>query len=207
MPGLFVSLEGIDGSGKSTQGRLLAESLRAAGHTVTLTREPGGSPGAEEIRRLVLEGPVDRWSPETEILLFTAARRDHLERTIRPALARGEIVISDRFADSTRIFQGITRGDLTDIVDRLHALMIGVEPDLTLLFDIDAALGLSRAHARPGTELRFEDMGLGFQEKARAGFLALAARHDRFRVIDAAGDPQTVSARVHAVVAPHLPPV
>ena len=207
MPGLFVSLEGIDGSGKSTQGRLLTEALRGAGHSVTLTREPGGSPGAEEIRRLVLEGDVDRWSPETEILLFTAARRDHLERTIRPALDRGEIVITDRFADSTRIFQGITRGDLTDTVDRLHALMIGVEPDLTLLFDLDPALGLSRAHARAGKELRFEDMGLAFQQKARAGFLSLASRHDRFRVIDAAGDPQTVAARVQTVLAPHLPQV
>lgn len=205
MAGLFVSLEGIDGSGKSTQGRRLAEALRQAGHAVTLTREPGGSPGAEEIRRLVLEGHVDRWSPETEILLFTAARRDHLEKTIRPALARGEIVITDRFADSTRIFQGITRGDLTDMVDQLHALMIGVEPDLTLLFDLDPALGLARANARAGTELRFEDMGLGFQEKARAGFLALAARHARFRVIDAAGDAATVADRVQAVLTPHLP--
>jgi len=205
MAGLFVSLEGIDGSGKSTQGRLLAKALRRAGHTVTLTREPGGSPGAEEIRRLVLEGHVDRWSPETEILLFTAARRDHLERTIRPALDRGEIVITDRFADSTRIFQGITRGDLTDMVDRLHVLMIGVEPDLTLLFDLDPSLGLARATARAGTELRFEDMGLSFQERARAGFLALAARHARFRVIDAAGDAETVADRVRSVLAPHLP--
>lgn len=205
MAGLFVSLEGIDGSGKSTQGRHLAEALRQAGHAVTLTREPGGSPGAEEIRRLVLEGHVDRWSPETEILLFTAARRDHLEKTIRPALARGEIVITDRFADSTRIFQGITRGDLTDLVDRLHALMIGVEPDLTLLFDLDPALGLARANARAGSELRFEDMGLAFQEKARAGFLALAARHARFCVIDAAGDAATVADRVLAVLTPLLP--
>ena len=141
MPGLFISLEGIDGSGKSTQGRRLAEALRAKRHTVTLTREPGGSPGAEEIRRLVLEGATDRWSPETEILLFTAARRDHLEKTIRPALARGEIVITDRFADSTRVFQGLTRGDLSETVDRLHTLMIGVEPDLTLLFDLDPATG------------------------------------------------------------------
>ncbi|MFN4193266.1 MAG: dTMP kinase [Tabrizicola sp.] len=205
MAGLFLSLEGIDGSGKSTQGRLLAETLRQRGHAVTLTREPGGSPGAEEIRRLVLEGATDRWSAETEILLFTAARRDHLERTIRPALARGEIVITDRFADSTRIFQGITRGDLALVVDRLHELMIGVEPDLTLLFDIDPGLGLARAQARAGAELRFEDMGLGFQQKARDGFLALASRHARFRVIDASGDPETVAARVEAVVAPHLP--
>ena len=100
---MFITFEGIDGSGKSTQARLLADTLRAEGHAVVLTREPGGSPGAEEIRRLVLEGDPDRWSAQTEILLFTAARRDHLERTIEPALARGEIVISDRFADSTRM--------------------------------------------------------------------------------------------------------
>ncbi|WP_431299173.1 dTMP kinase [Tabrizicola sp. BL-A-41-H6] len=206
MPGLFLSFEGIDGSGKSTQARLLAEALRAHGHPVTLTREPGGSPGAEEIRRLVLEGATDRWSPETEILLFTAARRDHLEKTILPALSRGEIVITDRFADSTRIFQGITRGDLSATVDRLHDLMIGVEPDLTLLFDLDPATGLARATARAGTELRFEDMGLAFQTKARHGFLALAAQHTRFRVIDADADPDTVAARVWHVVASHLPP-
>lgn len=205
MPGLFISLEGIDGSGKSTQGRRLAEALRARGHSVVLTREPGGSPGAEEIRRLVLEGHVDRWSPETEILLFTAARRDHLEKTIRPALDRGEIVITDRFADSTRIFQGITRGDLTETVDRLHALMIGVEPDLTLLFDLDPKVGLARATARPGKELRFEDMGLAFQEKARAGFLALAARHQRYRIIDADADEGTVADRVLRAVQSALP--
>jgi dTMP kinase len=204
MPGLFVSFEGIDGSGKSTQARRLADRLRDQGHAVTLTREPGGSPGAEEIRRLVLEGHVDRWSPETEILLFTAARRDHLEKTIRPALERGEIVITDRFADSTRIFQGITRGDLTQTVDSLHALMIGVEPDLTLLFDLDPAVGLSRATARAGAELRFEDMGLDFQTKARAGFLALAQAHGRFRVVDADGDADSVAERVWEQVAPHL---
>ncbi|MDP3196985.1 dTMP kinase [Tabrizicola sp.] len=204
MAGLFLSFEGIDGSGKSTQARRLTETLRSKGHAVTLTREPGGSPGAEEIRRLVLEGATDRWSPETEILLFTAARRDHLEKTIRPALARGEIVITDRFADSTRIFQGITRGDLTETVDRLHALMIGIEPDLTLLFDLDPAKGLARATARAGVELRFEDMGLAFQEKARAGFLTLAARHDRFRVIDADANPDAVAESVWATLAPHL---
>ena len=204
MPGLFFSLEGIDGSGKSTQARLLAENLRRQGHAVTLTREPGGSPGAEEIRRLGLEGATDRWSAETEILLFTAARRDHVEKTIRPALARGEIVITDRFADSTRIFQGITRGDLSATVDRLHELMIGMEPDLTLLFDLDPAKGLARATARAGAELRFEDMGLAFQQKARAGFLALARIHDRFRVIDADADPATVADRVWAAVGPYL---
>ncbi len=201
MPGLFLSLEGIDGSGKSTQGRLLAEALRALGHVVTLTREPGGSPGAEEIRRLVLEGDTDRWSAETEILLFTAARRDHLEKTIRPALARGEVVICDRFADSTRIFQGVTRGDLRETVNRLHTLMIGVEPDLTLLFDLDPEQGLSRATARRGHEMRFEDMGLEFQTRARAGFLDLARAHpDRFRIIDAAPDAETVARAVRVAV-------
>lgn len=204
MPGLFLSFEGIDGSGKSTQARRLAETLRAEGHAVTLTREPGGSPGAEEIRRLVLEGDPDRWSAETEILLFTAARRDHLEKTIRPALARGEIVITDRFADSTRIYQGITRGDLVATVDRLHDLMIGTEPDLTILVDIDPAVGLSRARARAGTELRFEDMGLDIQTRMRAGFLALAARHPRFRLIDGARDADAVAADIRATVLRHL---
>ena len=199
MAGAFLSFEGIDGSGKSTQARLLAETLRARGFTVTLTREPGGSPGAEEIRRLVLEGEADRWSTETELLLFTAARRDHLEKTIRPALARGEVVISDRFADSSRIYQGLTRGDLAATVDQLHTLMIGTEPDLTLLIDIDPALGLARAVARAGAEQRFEGMGLGLQQKARAGFLALAQAHpDRFRVISGEAAPETVAAEVTA---------
>ncbi|MFZ1338521.1 MAG: dTMP kinase [Paracoccaceae bacterium] len=205
MAGLFVSFEGIDGSGKSTQARLLAEELRARGRQVVLTREPGGSPGAEEIRRLVLEGATDRWSAETEILLFTAARRDHLEKTIRPALARGEVVICDRFADSTRVFQGLTRGDLAATVDRLHDLMIGVEPDLTLLIDLDAAAGLARATARQGSEMRFEDMGLAFQTRAREGFLALAACNARFRVIEGDRPAETVAAEVLAAVLPALP--
>ena len=200
MAGLFLSFEGIDGSGKSTQARLLAEALRGAGREVVLTREPGGSPGAEEIRRLVLEGAADRWSTETELLLFSAARRDHLEKTIRPALARGAVVICDRFADSTRIYQGLTRGDLRAMVDSLHALMIGTEPDLTFLIDIDATEGLARATARPGKELRFEGMGLGLQEKARAGFLALAAAQPaRFRVISGARTPEVIAAEVLAI--------
>jgi dTMP kinase len=182
---LFITFEGIDGSGKSTQCRLLAETLQAAGREVVLTREPGGSPGAEEIRRLVLEGDPDKWSAETEILLFTAARRDHLERTIEPALAAGKVVICDRFADSTRMYQGLSRGDLRATVDQLHDMMIGREPDLTILIDMDPATGLSRAKGRQGTEERFEDFGLSLQEKMRAGFLALAQEFpDRFRVLD-----------------------
>lgn len=205
MPGLFLSFEGIDGSGKSTQARLLAEALRARGKTVCHTREPGGSPGAEHIRSLVLEGAADRWSTESEILLFTAARLDHLEKTIRPALARGEVVVCDRFADSTRIYQGLTRGDLRRMVDQLHGLMIGQEPDLTVLIDIDASVGLRRAVARPGKELRFEGMGLDLQQKARDGFLALAAGHpDRFVLISGDAPEARVHAEVLAAVLPRL---
>lgn len=192
-PGLFVSFEGIDGSGKSTQARLLAERLRASGREVVLTREPGGSPGAEEIRRLVLTGDRGRWSPETEILLFTASRRDHLERTIRPALARGATVVTDRFADSTRLYQGATRGDLRALVDRLHDLMIGVEPDLSVVIDMEPARALARSLGRLGSENpangaaedRFETFGLPFQERVRQGFLDLAREApERIVVID-----------------------
>lgn len=197
---MFITFEGIDGSGKSTQARLLAETLRAGGHDTILTREPGGSPGAEEIRRLVLEGAPDRWSAETEILLFTAARRDHLERTIEPALAAGKVVISDRFADSTRVYQGLSRGDLRATVDQLHKMMIGREPDLTFLIDMDPAQGLARARGRQGHEERFEDMGLDLQHRMRAGFLALAAEFRlRCRVIDGARPPEVIAAEIAAM--------
>ncbi|MBQ0750536.1 MAG: dTMP kinase [Roseovarius sp.] len=204
--GLFLSFEGIDGSGKSTQARRLAEALRAMGRDVVLTREPGGSPGAEEIRRLVLEGDKDRWSAETEILLFTAARRDHLERVIAPALARGAVVICDRFADSTRMYQGLGRSDLRGLVDQLHALMIGREPDLTLLIDIDPGVGLGRALSRGGAEARFESFGEGMQARMRTGFLALAQEFaPRFAVIDGARDLDAVAEDVARVVQAHLP--
>ena len=205
--GHFISFEGIDGSGKSTQARLLADHLRAAGHDVILTREPGGSPGAEEIRALVLQGDPDRWSAETELLLFTAARRDHLERVIDPALAAGKIVICDRFADSTRMYQGLSRGDLRATVDALHSLVIGREPDLTVLIDMDPTQGLARAKARQGIEERFEDFGADLQATMRAGFLSLAQEFsDRFRVIDGARDIDTVARDVQRTVAHHLTP-
>ncbi|WP_322894288.1 MULTISPECIES: dTMP kinase [unclassified Yoonia] len=181
----FITFEGIDGSGKSTQARRLADHLRAQGGDVILTREPGGSPGAEDIRQLLLTGDTDRWSAETEILLFTAARRDHLEKTILPALAAGKTVVSDRFADSTRVYQGATRGDLRAKVDTLHDLMIGREPDLTFIIDMDPATALQRGLARKSGEDRFEDFGLSFQETLRHGFLALAqAEPARCVVID-----------------------
>lgn len=204
--GLFVTFEGIDGSGKSTQARMLAESLRSAGRDVVLTREPGGSPGAEEIRRLVLEGDPDRWSAETEILLFTAARRDHLERTIDPALDAGKIVVCDRFADSTRMYQGLSRGDLRALVDQLHELIIGREPDLTILIDMDPDTGLQRALGRQGHEERFETFGPELQRRMREGFLALAEEFsDRFRVIDGNRPIDTVAAEVRSIVARALP--
>ncbi len=194
--GGFVSFEGIDGSGKSTQARLLAEAL---GAQAVLTREPGGAEGAEEIRRLLVEGDPARWSPETEILLFTAARRDHLEKTIRPALAAGKTLISDRFADSTRVYQGAARAALRPMVDQLHDLMIGLEPDLTFLIDMDPEAALARGLARHSGEDRFEELGLGFQKALRAGFLDLARTNPhRIRVIDGARSADVVAADVLA---------
>ncbi|WP_424964833.1 MULTISPECIES: dTMP kinase [unclassified Dinoroseobacter] len=193
-PGRLISFEGIDGSGKSTQARLLAEHLRAVGRDPVLTREPGGSAGAEEIRRLLVEGDPDRWSPETELLLFTAARRDHLERTIAPALAAGRDVITDRFADSTRIYQGATRGDLRGLVDELHALMIGREPDLTVIIDMPPELALRRGLARQSGEDRFEEFGLPFQTALHAGFRALAeAAPERCVLVDGNRAPEAVA--------------
>jgi dTMP kinase len=195
----FITFEGIDGSGKSTQARLLANALRTGGTDVVLTREPGGSPGAEEIRNLLLTGDTDRWSAMTEILLFTAARRDHLEKTVLPALDAGKIVISDRFADSTRVYQGATRGDLRPTVDALHKLTIGREPDLTFIIDMDPAIALRRGLARSSGEDRFEDMGLSFQETLRHGFLTLARDNaDRCVVIDGNRDPAAVASEIRA---------
>ena len=152
---------------------------------VLLTREPGGSEGAEEIRNLLLTGNPDRWSAETEILLFTAARRDHLERTILPALQSGTTVICDRFSDSTRVYQGVTRGDLRDLVDQLDDAMIPRQPDITFLIDLDPNIGLTRALERSNTEARFEEFGLEMQIKLREGFLNLANEFPkRFIVVD-----------------------
>ncbi len=196
----FITFEGIDGSGKSTQARLLSAYLKAKGTDVVLTREPGGSPGAEEIRRLLVEGATDRWSAETEILLFTAARRDHLEKTISPALARGATVISDRFADSTRVYQGAARGELRALVDTLHGAVIGCEPDLTFVIDMDPGEALSRGLARQSGEDRFEDMGQGFQERLRDGFHALVDDNPaRCHLIDGHRDPNEIAAEIAAI--------
>ncbi len=202
LSGKFISFEGIDGCGKSTQAKILSTELTACGNKVLLTREPGGSKGAEEIRNLLLTGNPDRWSAETEILLFTAARRDHLERTILPALKSGTTVICDRFSDSTRVYQGVTRGDLRDLVDQLDDAMIPRQPDITFLIDLDPNIGLTRALERSNTEARFEDFGLEMQIKLREGFLNLANEFPRrFMVVDGnrseAEVSQTISKLLH----------
>src|SRR5690625_1017965 len=202
--GLFITLEGIDGTGKSTQARLLAERLQGEGRETVLTREPGGAPGAEEIRGLLLSGDPGRWSPETEILLFTAARRDHVERTLRPALERGALVICDRYVDSTRAYQG--SAGLRELVDRLHELTIGLDPDLTLVLDMDADSAARRAAARatPGED-RFKRKGR--QTGLRREFLALAAAEpERCHVVNADQPPENLAAEIWQIVAAHLEP-
>ena len=195
--GKFISFEGIDGCGKSTQAKILSDELTTFGKKVLLTREPGGSKGAEEIRNLLLTGETDRWSAETEILLFTAARRDHLERTILPALEIGSTVICDRFSDSTRVYQGVTRGDLRDVVDQLDKTMIPRQPDVTVLVDLDPKIGLARALRRSDNEARFEDFGLEMQIKLREGFLTLANEFPkRFIVVDGNGNESEVAREI-----------
>ena len=205
--GFFLTVEGIDGAGKSTQARMLAERLRVLGREVVETREPGGAPGAEEIRRLLVEGDPERWSPESEILLFTAARRDHVERVVEPALSRGAVVLCDRYIDSTRAYQGAGAPDQRDLVDLLHRLTIGLDPDLTLIFDLDPAAALERARRRASdlAEDRFERKGQGFQARLREEFLAIAAAEPaRCALIDAARPPEAVAGQVWAAVAPRL---
>jgi len=204
--GYFITFEGGEGAGKSTQIRRLAERLRAAGREVVLTREPGGSPGAEQIRNLLLNGEVDRWSPLTEALLMNAARRDHLERVIAPALARGAVVLSDRFADSTRAYQGAGGAVDPTAIAQLEAMVVGGQrPDLTLIFDLPVEEGLRRALSRNGGEERFEAKGAAFHERLRAAYLAIArGEPDRCVLIDAATPPDAAEAAVWAAVAPRL---
>jgi len=200
--GRFITFEGGEGAGKSTQLKRLAARLEAQGHDVVATREPGGSPGAEDIRGLVLKGAADRWSPVTETLLMYAARRDHVERVIRPALVRGAWVVCDRFADSTRAYQGAAGGTPAELIAALEThILEDTRPDLTLIFDLPVAEGLERAHARAGAEMRFESKGQAFHERLREGFLAIArGEPGRCVVIDATGSLDEVEARVWAAV-------
>ena len=200
--GFFITLEGGEGVGKSTQLRRIAEHLTARGREVLATREPGGSQGAEAIRALLVSGAADRWSPLSETLLLYAARSDHLERTIRPALARGAVVISDRFSDSTRAYQGAAGGvDPAFILEVERQVLGDTRPDLTLILDLPAEIGLERAARRGAAEARFESKGLVFHQRLRDGFLALAhAEHGRCRVIDAARSVDEVTASILTVL-------
>ena len=205
-PGLFISFEGGEGSGKSTQIRRLEKWFRDQGKDVVVTREPGGSPGAEEIRNLLLTGDPGRWDAVTEALLMFASRRDHVERTIRPALEDGKVVLCDRFADSSVAYQGYGHGLGADYIRNLWKLAIGdFKPDLTLIFDLPIELGLERAGARfanvSAAEDRFERMGLEFHQRLRDGFREIASDEAaRCAVIDASGDVEAVSERVIAAV-------
>lgn len=193
--GLFISVEGADGSGKSTQLRRLAEYLRGRGHDVIETREPGGGgAGAEAIRALLLTGATDRWSPIAEALMMYAARAEHLAKLIRPALAAGKTVLTDRFADSTMAYQGLAGGVGATNVAALHDLVVGSDdPDLTLILDVPPSVGLARAQSRRGPETRFEGKGVDYQQRVRDAFQEIARRNPaRCRLIDAAGDEETV---------------
>jgi len=201
-PGRFITFEGGEGAGKSTQLKRLVVRLERLGRQVVATREPGGSSGAESIRELVLKGAADRWSPITETLLMYAARRDHVERVIRPGLVRGAWVVCDRFADSTRAYQGAAGGANPELIAALETYILEhTKPDLTLIFDLPVELGLERAHARAGAEMRFESKGQAFHAQLREGFLSIArAEPDRCAIVDASGSPDEVEERVWAIV-------
>jgi dTMP kinase len=207
--GRFITFEGGEGAGKSTQARRLADRLIALGKTVTLTREPGGTAGAEALRELLVTGGADRWSPLSEALMMYAARRDHIERLIAPALALGQWVVCDRFADSTRAYQGAGGGVDPAFIDALEHQVLGeTVPDLTLVFDLPADIGLERAKVRDADAGgRFEAKGLAFHEALRAGFLKIAGDHpQRCAVIDAAQGIETVEAQVWDAVSGRLAP-
>jgi dTMP kinase len=204
--GRFITLEGGEGAGKSTQAQRLAARLRDRGLEPVLTREPGGSPLAERIRSVILSGAVAPLGPAAEAVMFSAARIDHLEKTIRPALARGAWVICDRFSDSTRAYQGALGNLEPRFLRDLERVTVGAtRPDLTLVIDVPAEAGLARARARSSIVDRFEAEGLAFHEALRKAFLDIAAGEpERCAVIDGSGDADAVEAAVSAVVEQRL---
>ncbi len=204
----LITLEGGEGAGKSTQAELLAAALEGAGLDVVLTREPGGAPGAEEIRKLLVDGEPGRWDGVTEALLHFAARREHLVRTVFPALDRGAWVVSDRFADSTMAYQGYGHGLDRALIGRMYAEVVGdFHPGLTIILDLPAEAGLARAGERAAGGTRYERMGLDFHRRLRDGFLEIA-RGDAARcaVVDATGGVEEVSAAIDAIVRERLAP-
>jgi dTMP kinase len=199
MAGLFITFEGGEGTGKSTQAKRLADHLRSLGREVVLTREPGGTEQGEALRNLLVNGDPGRWSPAAEALLNYAARDAHLRDVIRPALARGDTVISDRFMDSTRAYQGHAGQCPMALIEELEKHVVGTtKPDLTLVFDLDPAIGLARAKSRgAGIEDRYERKGLAFHEALRQGFLAIAvAEPSRCKVVDASQSEQDVHSAI-----------
>lgn len=205
-PVRFITLEGGEGAGKSTQIKKLSEALEAAGVDHIITREPGGSQGAEEIRSLLVEGEPERWDAETEVLLHYAARRDHLRQTVKPALKAGKWVICDRYADSTMAYQGYGHGVNRNSIAALYGLVAdGLAADLTLIFDLPVEQGQARAKYRAAgnaeAEDRYENMDTAFHQRIRDGFLAIAkAQPDRCVLVDAAEDVDTVAAEVKRIV-------
>jgi dTMP kinase len=204
--GKFITFEGGEGTGKSTQVKRLAEALRAENHSVVTTREPGGAPGAEDIRKLLVEGAPGRWDPLTEAILHFAARREHLARTVLPALARGDWVISDRFADSTMAYQAYGQGVPVEKIDALYRDVVGdMRPDLTIILDLPPEQGLHRASTRAAGTTRYEQMDVAFHRKIRDAFLEIARREPGRCVVIATGAPlEQVAAQVLATVRARL---
>ncbi|MEM1140441.1 MAG: dTMP kinase [Pseudomonadota bacterium] len=203
MPAAFITFEGGEGSGKTTQLQRIGEALRDKGLTVLQTREPGGAPGAEAIRALLLEGAADRWSPVSEALLLAAARHEHVQQTIKPALAGGTVVLCDRFIDSTRAYQGGGHGQDRAMLEHLIALGTGgLQPDLTLIFDLPVETALKRVAQRAGEKSRFDALDPAFHERVRAAFKAIAeAQPERCKLVDADRDTPAVTADLLALLA------
>ena len=204
--GRFITLEGGEGAGKSTQIAHLKAFLEKQGRSVLTTREPGGAPGAEMVRKLLVEGPAERWDGVTEALLHFAARREHLRSTVWPALKRGDWVVSDRFADSTLAYQGYGHGIDRTLLDKLYGIAVGdFRPDLTLILDLPVEAGLARASARRGNETRYESLPRDFHERVRRGFLDIAAAEpDRCLVIDATAGVEAVASAIAEAVSLRL---
>ena len=210
MRGYFITFEGGEGAGKSTQITRLAEVLKARGFEILVTREPGGSPGAEAVRHVLLSGAAEKLGPEMEAILFASARNDHVEQVIRPAVAAGKIVLCDRFMDSSRVYQGVTGGLDPEFMRQLEEVAIdGMAPDLTLILDIDPAVGLERAaKRRAGPADRYEKETVALHRRRREAFLDIARREPkRCKVIDASADPEKVAAAILASVTALLRPV
>jgi dTMP kinase len=202
----MIVIDGMDGSGKGIQTRRLKEAFQQAGHQVILTREPGGSPGAEEIRRLLVEGETNKWDAMTELLLMYAARRSHLTATILPALAGGTWVISDRFADSSRAFQGIA-GELgLEVVEEIHRIAVGsFKPDLTIILDVPVEVALGRASARGGVEDRFERKGEAYHKRVREAFIQISKTDSqKYALIDGSMTMDEVTAAIHQAIESRL---